>query len=167
MFKRYRRYPLKSKEATVLLKEASDKLKMDLCKVFGADVKVEHVDVDFGEIFLVNGVPALFRSEGRVFPTLFFGEFVASAPKVVVDMGAVPRICNGADVMAPGIVRFEGTFDRGDLTVVVDERHGKPIAVGETAYSSDEASRIKRGVIVKNVHFVGDKLWNALKTLRV
>lgn len=167
MFKGYRRYPLKSKEAMALLREASNKLKMDLDKVFGAYVKVEHVDMDFGELFLINGIPALFRNERGVLPTLFFEKFVAYAPKVVVDMGAVPHICNGADVMAPGIVRFEGNFDRGDLTVVVDEKHGKPIAIGEIAYSSEEAPRIKRGVIVKNVHFVGDKVWNALKTLRV
>lgn len=167
MFKGYRRYPLKSKETMVLLREVSGKLKMDLGKIFGADVKVEHVDMDFGEIFLVNGIPALFRNEGRVLPTLFFKEFVASAPKVVVDMGAVPHVCNGANVMAPGIVRFEGSFERGDLIVVVDEKHGKPIAVGEIAYSSEEAPRIKHGVIVKNVHFVGDKVWNALKTMSV
>ncbi len=165
MSKKYRRYFLKAKEAKALLKEASEKLKISLEKNFGSNARIELVETDFGEIFLINGKPLIFKTEGSVFPTLVFTELLASAPKVVVDMGAVPHVCNGADVMAPGVFRFEGGFKKGDLVFVVDEKHGKPIAVGETAYSDAEATKVKRGVVVKNIHFVGDKIWDSLKEL--
>ncbi|MEM2911855.1 MAG: RNA-binding protein [Candidatus Bathyarchaeia archaeon] len=163
MSKKYRRYFLKAKEAKSLLKEASEKLKISLEKNLSSDTRIELVETDFGEIFLVNGKPLFFKTEGNIFPTLVFTELLASTPKVVVDMGAVPHVCNGADVMAPGVVRFEGNFDKGDLIFVVDEKHGKPIAVGKTEYSDAEVKEIRRGVVVKNIHFVGDKIWNSLK----
>lgn len=165
MSKKYKRYFLKAKEAKALLKEASAKLKISLEKILGNNVRIELMETDFGAIFLIDGKPLLFKTEGKVFPTLAFTEFSASAPKVVVDMGAVPHVCNGADVMAPGIVRFEGNFNKGDLVFVVDEKHGKPIALGEIAYNDAEAVKIKHGAVVKNIHFVGDKIWNSLKGL--
>jgi PUA domain protein len=165
MSKKFKRYFLKAKEARVILREASANLKINLEKEFGADAKIELVEIDFGEFFLINGKPLLFKIEGNILPTLIFKEVLASAPRVVVDMGAVPHICNGADVMAPGVVRFEGSFSKGDLVFVVDEKYGKPIAVGEIAYSNTEAAEIKHGAVVKNLHFVGDKIWNYLKKI--
>ncbi|MEM2937044.1 MAG: RNA-binding protein [Candidatus Bathyarchaeia archaeon] len=163
MSKKYKRYFLKAKEARAILREMSAKLKINLEKEFGADAKIELVQTDFGEFFLINGKPLLFKTEGNILPTLIFKELLASAPKVVVDMGAIPHVCNGADVMAPGVVRFEGSFSKGDLVFVVDEKHGKPIAVGEIAYSNAEIVKVKHGAVVKNLHFVGDKIWNYLR----
>lgn len=166
MSKKYKRYFLKAKEAKTLLKEASEKLKTSLEKNFGTDVRIELAETDFGEIILINGSPLLFKAKGNVYPTLIFNELLGSTPKVVVDMGAVPHVCNGADVMAPGVIRFEGNFDKGDLVFVVDEKHGKPIAVGTIAHSDVEAVKIKHGAVVKNIHFVGDKIWNSLKEFK-
>ncbi|MBM4401516.1 MAG: RNA-binding protein, partial [Crenarchaeota archaeon] len=101
----------------------------------------------------------------RVLPTLLFQDFAARAPKVVVDMRAVPYVCKGADVMAPGIVRVEGEFGKGDLVLVVDEKHGKALALGESLYDSETARSTKQGAVVKNFHFVSDKIWNFVKTL--
>ena len=165
MSKKYKRYFLKEREAKAILNEASEKLKVDLEKVFRSKVEVELVKMDFGEVFLLNGKPSLFKIGEQLYPTLLFGEIFESAPKVVVDMGAVRYICNGANVMAPGIVRFEGGFRKGDLVFVVDEKYGKPIAVGEVFYDNVDAVNVKQGVVVKNVHFVGDKIWKSLKEL--
>ncbi|MCS7125009.1 MAG: DUF1947 domain-containing protein [Candidatus Bathyarchaeota archaeon] len=158
-----KRHFLKEKEAKNLLKEASEKMKIDLEKVIGSDVRVEYVETSFGEVFLINGKPAIFKIGERLYPTLFFEEAFALMSKVVVDMGAVRHICNGANVMAPGIVRFEGAFKRGDLVLVVDEKYGKPLAVGEIAYDSDEITHVRQGVVVNTVHFVSDKIWNYLR----
>ncbi|MCK4424321.1 RNA-binding protein, partial [Candidatus Bathyarchaeota archaeon] len=128
-------------------------------------VDVELVETDFAEVFLINGRPLLVKAGNAFFPTLVFNEFFALAPKVVVDMGAVPHVCNGADVMAPGIIRFEGEFKDGDLVFVVDERHGKLLAVGEAVYDVDVAKTVRRGMVVKNIHFVGDNVWNFMKKL--
>jgi PUA domain protein len=156
---------LKSKEAKALLNKASEKLKIDLGTVVDTKANIEVVEADFGEVFLINGKPLLFRAGAEVFPTLFFKEISGRVPKVVVDMGAVPYVCNGADIMAPGIVRVEGEFSKGAIVLVVDEKHGKPLALGEILYDAAEAMNIKQGVVVKSVHYVSDKTWNFAKTL--
>ena len=48
-------------------------------------------------------------------------------------MGAVPYVCKGATIMAPGIVRIEGDFSMGELVVVVDMKFGKALGIGETS----------------------------------
>jgi len=165
MPEKFRRYFLRAKEAKALLNKTSEKLGVDLEQMFRAKVNVEVVETEFAEIYLINGKPLLVKAGEIVFPTLVFSEFFALAPKVVVDMGAVSHVCNGANVMAPGIRRFEGEFREDDFVFVVDEKHGKPIAVGETIYNVEEAKNIRQGVVVKNIHFVGDKIWNFMKKL--
>ncbi len=165
MSKKYRRHFLKAKEAKSLLSKASKKLKVDLEQIFNVKVNMELVETDFAEILLINGKPLLVKAGESIFPILIFNKLFALMPKVVVDMGAIPHVCNGANVMAPGIVRFEGKFRNGDFVIVVDERHGKPIAMGEVIYDVDAAKKTTQGVVVKNIHFVGDKIWNFAKKL--
>jgi PUA-domain protein len=162
---KHRRYALKSKQAKLILHEVSERLKVNLDALFGSKANVEVVDADVGEIYLVNGNPLFFKAGERVLPTLLFQDFALRAPKIVVDMGAVPYVCNGADVMAPGIVRVEGEFGKGDLVLVVDEKHGKPLALGESLYDSENVRNTKQDAVVKSVHFVSDKIWNFVKTL--
>jgi len=166
MPRKYRRYFLKTKEVKSILSEASEKLKVDFNRIFKRKVDMELVETDFAEIFLVNGKPLFVRIEEKILPTLVFDELSALTPKVVVDLGAVPHVCSGANVMAPGIVRFEGEFKKSDLVFVVDEKHGKTIAIGEAAYDFDAAKKATRGIVVKNIHFVGDKIWNFIKKLK-
>jgi PUA domain protein len=167
MSERFRRYFIKAKNAQILLREASQTLKIELEEIFKSKPDIEVAETDFANIYLINGKPLLAKVEGKILPTLLFNELSNLLSKVVVNMGAVPRVCNGADVMAPGIVRFEGKFQKGDFVLVVDEKHGKPIAVGKIIYDSDEAEKIKRGPVVKNFHFVGDKIWNFIKRFEV
>jgi PUA-domain protein len=160
-----RRYSVKSKEAKQILNEVSERLKVNLEHRFGSKVNIEVTEANIGKIYLVNGKPWFFKVGERLLPTLLFPEFVSQAPKIVVDMGAVPYVCNGADVMAPGIVRVEGEFGKGDLVLVVDEKHGKPLALGESVYDMESARNTKQGAVVKTLHFVSDKIWNLAKTL--
>ena len=160
---RFQRHSLKSKEAKTILREVSERLKIDLEESFDHKVNVEIVEADTGQIILVNRKPLLFRSDGQVFPTLFFKEFMERVPKIVVDMGAVPYVCKGADIMAPGVVRIEGEFGKGDFVVVVDINHQKPLALGESICDSDNARATKKGALAKNVHYVSDKIWDLAK----
>jgi PUA-domain protein len=162
---KHRRYALKSKQAKQLLKEVSKRLKVNMEALFGSKTNVEVVVADVGNIYLVNGKPLFFTVKKEVLPTLLFQDFIFHAPKIVVDMGAVPYVCNGADVMAPGIVRVEGEFGKGDLVLVVDEKHGKPLALGLSLNDAENVKKTKQGAVVKNVHFVSDKIWNFAKTL--
>jgi PUA domain protein len=165
MTQKYRRHFLKEKDKKTLLRDVSERLNANLEDIFKAKANIEVVETEFAEIFLINGKPLLAKAEGRAFPTLMFNEVFSFAPKVVVDMGAVPHVCNGANIMAPGIVCFDGEFRKGDYVLIVDERHRKPIAVGEVLYDAAEAKNVKQGVVVKNMHFVGDKIWSLIKKL--
>ncbi len=156
-----RRYPLKAKEAKQIIEQTNQTLKLS----FDRDATVEVVESDVGEIYLIGGKPLLFKSGNRVLPTLLFNEFTSKAPKIVVDMGAIPYVCKGATVMAPGIVRYEGEFGAGDLILVVDMKHGKALAIGEVLIDSATARATKKGPIVKTLHFVSDKIWDYIKTL--
>lgn len=156
-----RRFPLKAKEAKQLIEQANQTLKLSLEK----DSTVEVVESEVGEVYLIEGKPILFKSANRVIPTLLFSEFTSKAPKVVVDMGAIPYVCKGATVMAPGIVRYEGDFAVGDLVLVVDMKHGKALAVGEVLMDSATARATKKGPVVKTLHYVSDKIWDYIKTI--
>jgi PUA-domain protein len=165
MPERFRRFFLKEKESKGVLGEASKRFKVDLQQIFKDKPRVEAVETEFAEIFLINGRPIMARTEGTVYPTLTFKEFFDRAPKIVVDMGAVPYVCKGANIMAPGIRRFEGEFSKGDFVCVIDEKHGKPLAIGEALYSVEEAKNVKQGIVLKNAHFVGDRTWDLMKQL--
>jgi len=165
MSAKHRRYFLKAKESKELLDKASRSIKIDLQQILKDKVNVEVIQTESIELFLINGKPVLAKTQGNFFPTLTFREFLDLAPRVTVDMGAVPHICKGANVMAPGIRHFSGEFRKGDLVLITDEKHGKPIAVGESIYDAEQARNTKQGVIIKNIHYVGDKTWNSLKQL--
>jgi PUA-domain protein len=160
-----RRYPLKTKEAKQIIEEASRTLRLDLDALFGSKATVEIVESDVGLIYIIGGKPVLYRAGERVLPTLVFNEFTAKAPKITVDMGAVPYVCKGADVMAPGIVRVEGEFKSGDFVIIVDMKYGKTLAVGTSLMDAETARNTKKGPVVKTLHYVSDKIWDYIKTL--
>jgi len=159
-----RRYPLKTKEAKQILEKASKKLRLDLDQLFGTKA-IEVVESDVGEIYLIDGKPVLYKAGDVILPTLLFGEFVSNAPKIVVDMGAIPYVCKGATVMAPGIVRIEGEFGKGDIVIVMDMKHGKALALGESLLDADVAKTTKKGPVIKTLHYVSDKIWEYIKNL--
>jgi PUA-domain protein len=162
---KHKRYFLRAKESKVLLGQASKRLKVDLAQILGHKVNLEIVETADVEIFVVDMKPILVKTAENIFPTLVFKEFFELAPKVIVDMGAVVYVCKGANVMAPGIRGFEGDFGKGDLVLVVDEKHGRPIAVGEIIYDAQEVGNVKQGVVVKSLHFVGDGIWDLVKEI--
>jgi PUA domain protein len=163
MSEKFRRYFLKDKDAKAFTDKAKERLGVFLEQILKTKANIELIQTEFAEIYLINGKPLMAKAMEGFFPTLVFREFVLSAPKVFVDMGAIPHVCNGANVMAPGIVRFEGQFRKGDFVVILDERHGKTLAIGEIVYDVDEARKVKHGIIVKNIHFVGDRIWGFLR----
>jgi PUA-domain protein len=165
MPERHRRYFLKEKESKDLLERASQRFKIGLKQVLGEKISIEAVETEFGKIYLINGKPMLIMTEVSLHPTLVSKELFDVSPKIIVDMGAVPFVCKGANIMAPGIKRFEGSFAKGDLVFVIDEKHGKTLALGEAAYDVEEAKNTKKGIVVKNIHYVGDNIWKLIKDL--
>jgi PUA domain protein len=163
MPKKCRKYTMKSKDGKKFLLEVSNKLGIDIENLFGAKTRIEVNETETADLFIVDGLALLARQDEALFFTLNFEDIFPSVPKIVVDMGAVPYVCKGADVMSPGIRSIKDDFEQGDLVIVVDERHGKALAVGSALYSSDEMKTIDRGKTIKTLHYVGDKLWDHIK----
>jgi PUA-domain protein len=162
--KKLPRCSLRSKDAKKLVQEVSEKYGINVEQFLENKIRVESCQIDIFTVFLLNGKPLLAKSDDTVFFTLFFEQVFSLFPKVIVDMGAVPYICKGADVMAPGIRKIQGEFNQNGLLLIVDERYGKPLAVGLALLDSEEMKNTPRGKVIKTLHYVGDKLWNNLKS---
>jgi PUA domain protein len=79
---------------------------------------------------------------------------------VVVDMGAVKFVIKGADIMSPGITDADPNIKEGDLVIIVDETHRKPLATGRSLISGHDMVENSEGKAVKTIHHIGDKLWD-------
>lgn len=122
---------------------------------------VEYVCDGEMEIALVNGTVGFFYKDGKTYPALkFVHGKEALFKKVVVDMGAVKFVCSGADVMRPGVKSIDDGIVKDDVVIVVDERHGKALAVGVALFNATEMKGMTSGKVVKNLHWVGDQVWN-------
>lgn len=79
---------------------------------------------------------------------------------VTVDMGAVKFVVNGADIMRPGITDCDSEIEKDESVVIVDENNKKPLAVGIALFSGVDLLNEKSGKVIKNLHWVGDTIWN-------
>lgn len=161
------RHSLKSSEKKALIKRVSEAFNVDIKSVLGEEMEIEIAELREKKVLIIviNGRPLLVETDGDLIPTLFFGELMERLPKIFVDMGAIPHICNGADIMAPGIVKVDGKFKEGDLVVVLDERHNKAIAVAKALVSSEKLRSLKKGKVLKNIHYIGDPIWKTIREI--
>jgi PUA domain protein len=158
-----KRHFLREKEAKQLLAQIQQQAQIDIKSLVGE--RVEFAETEIATIYLINNKPLFAKKDAVIFPTLGFDDVTKLLPKIVVNMGAVPHVCNGADIMAPGVVEVNGTFGKDSFVIIVDEQHKKPLATGTALYDSKEIKTLKHGKIVKNMHHVGDKLWYLLRKL--
>jgi len=144
-----------------LKRKTAKKLVEELSSVFGEieAEKVESAMLEEVNVYLLDDVVEFVRDGDALYPYLG-GSHVDGLPRVVVDMGAIPYVCNGADVMAPGITDMD-SFEVGDLVVVRDVAHGKALAVGKALKSSSDIEASRKGKVIENLHYVGDSLWKA------
>jgi len=159
-----RRQALREKEATRLLGEFFKKLKTDIRELLDAKKpRIETAETSNAKIVFIDGKPLIASLRDLMIPTLLFEKALKLLPKITVNMGAVPHICNGADLMAPGIVKIEANFNVSDLVLIVDEQHHKPLAIVTALVDSQTARTLQHGKVAKSIHYVGDSLWNQLK----
>ena len=137
----------------------------EINSVLGATSFDENDVVDMAEapdfdLVYVNGKVLAFVVKGRPFLTVR-GLLAYRATKryVSVDMGAIRFVYNGADVMGPGIVEADQSFSEGDLVWVRDVKNQQPLAVGRAVVGPAVMASKVKGVAVKSIHHVGDKLW--------
>ena len=65
-----------------------------------------------------------------------------SAGKIFIDRGASHALNNGKSLLAAGVVKIEGTFEKGENVLVVDENN-KSLARGLSSFASAEINKIK------------------------
>ena len=122
-----RKVALRSKYVKEILREYNEKYDEEF-----SGRRIEKVIIDNQTLFLIDGNPLILIVDGMMVPTLVNTTVLKKIPMITVDMGAVPYICNGADIMIPGIRNASLPIESGVIVVIADERHHKPIAVGIT-----------------------------------
>jgi predicted RNA-binding protein (TIGR00451 family) len=127
--------------------------------------QVDCQEPEGGVVFVrVEGLEFV-EAGGRFIPFLGSQATMALFPSVTVDQGAIKFLLNGADVMRPGVRRFDDWGEAGKLVVVKEEGKGRAIAVGTSSVTSDEAKGMTKGSCVRSLHHVGDRFWSLHRAL--
>ncbi len=136
--------------------------------------KKDVVEVVDDSLLFVNNKLAFIKGENGYFPFLkFLRENNLKMPKISVDEGAVRFVVKGADIMRPGIVGIEkygeeqgrecgeghGKEHGKEYVCIVDDKNRQPLAIGLPFLTYEEMVSAKSGKVIKNVHYVGDRLW--------
>jgi PUA-domain protein len=145
-----KRTTLKSKDLNKLLPEFNVTIS-----------KKDHVQIieDKYKIILINNQPSFFYYQDKILPTLKYLQSHAVLKIIVVDMGAVKFVINGADIMRPGITNINQSIDKNEFIVIVDENNHKPLAIGKALFSGQQMHDMTAGKVIQNIHYVGDELW--------
>ena len=88
---------LKDKEVRQLIKEFTERYPASEPTLKSAKV-FEELSVDGNSVFFVDGKPLILRTKTELLPSLKFEELINTLPKIVVDMGAVSHVVNGAQI---------------------------------------------------------------------
>lgn len=154
------RKSIRRKKATEIISMSN--LKLDLSKI-GKVKKAETIEVRDLNLLLINEVPLLlYTSDCSVFFPFIESVDFFDCPSVIVDRGALPHILKGADVMIPGIISLE-EFRRNEIIYIKAEGVNRVVAIGRALMSSKEIVELSKGKAVKNLHYIGDKIWKVVK----
>lgn len=152
------RYRLKIKD----IKKFQNELKNTFDSVFfNEKSSVETGDIEGIRIIFVDDEPVFMIYKNRIVFTLQgLYKYKPREKFVVIDMGAVKFVTNGADVMAPGIVDADKDINENDQVWICDEKHHKPLAVGIAIMTGEQMMSERQGKAINVIHYVGDRLWN-------
>jgi len=143
-----------------VFKEISSQWKIDLPKI--KNLKFHYLDDD---VIIITGVGLKAIKIGDSYlPFLTEIEILKKFPYVMVDMGAVKFMCNGANVMRPGITNYT-KFEKDSVVCIIEESQNKFLAVGKSCVISTDMESMSKGEIVKNMHYISDKYWESGKIL--
>ena len=147
-------------ETDDLLKQVSAQWKIQIPKA--KNLKMYRI-MDNVQIFTAKDIMIL-QIEETYLPFLSHTSLLEKFPHVLVDMGAVKFMCNGANVMRPGITSYS-EFDKEQVVCVIEESQHKFLAVGKSLVRSSELETMEKGEVVKNMHYISDKYWEIGKTI--
>jgi len=148
-------------ESSSILTEISIQWKIDIPKIKNLEVHniTNNVQILTGKEFIV------LKLDETYIPFLTGIQILEKFPYVMVDMGAVKFMCNGANVMRPGIKNYS-EFEQGQIVCVVEESQKKFLSVGKALVSSSKLDMMKKGIVLKNLHYISDEFWEIGKTIK-
>jgi PUA domain protein len=150
------RHHLRSDEVSAIQDTLADRLGIDVAA--DALELAELADEDF-DVGLVDGEALVWYPEDEPFLTVRGANaFEPTKYLVTVDAGAISFVSDGADVMRPGITEADPAIEAGDLVIVVEESHGKALAVGRALTDGSDMVG-EAGKVVESLHHVGDELY--------
>ena len=153
---------LLSKSTTAeTLEKISSQWSIELPKV--KTLTIHEIDDD-ASLITGDGFSAIKLGETYI-PFLSEAGLLERFPKIVVDMGAVKFVCDGATVMRPGVKNYS-EFEEDQIVCVVEESRNKFLAVGRSLVSSKEMGTMAKGEVVKNLHYVSDRFWESAKEIK-
>ncbi len=155
-------YVLSKKETDKVLKTLiRNWVNIDIPKI--KNIKIFEIE-DKKSILVIDSIIAVSVSDDLMIPFLGKSDILDSFSSVIVDSGSVKFICNGAKILRPGIIKFDN-FNKNDIVAVKEEKFKKYLAVGTALEDSSTAEKLQKGPIINNLHFIGDKFWNAFKEI--
>lgn len=111
------------------------------------------------DVVLVDGDPDVLYYEDEPFLSVRGANSHSPAEGVVtVDAGAISFVSDGADVMRPGITDTNEGIETDELVVIIEESHGKALAVGRALVDGDEMLG-DSGKVIESLHHVGDDIY--------
>ena len=143
------------------LEKISSQWSIELPKV--KTLTIHEIDDD-ASLITGDGFSAIKLGEAYI-PFLSETGLLERFPKIVVDMGAVKFVCNGATVMRPGVKNYS-EFEKDQIVCVVEESRNKFLAIGRSLVSSKDMITMTKGEVVKNLHYVSDRFWEAAKEIK-
>ena len=154
-------HPLSKSDSNEVISKISSQWNIELPKL---KTLILH-EIDDTTSLITSENFTVIRIDEMYIPFLSEASLLERFPTVVVDAGAIKFVCNGANVMRPGIKRHS-EFKKDDLVCIVEETHNKFLAVGKAMVSSDEMKNITKGEVVKNLHYISDKYWESAKLIK-
>ncbi|MEM0003472.1 MAG: DUF1947 domain-containing protein [Thermoproteota archaeon] len=150
-----KRIPIRRKEAKKILEDAKQK---GITFSFEKFNLAEIVELQEEKLLLIDANPTLIIfNDGKIIPHMLSLGKTTKCPAVMIDENAVNPVLNGADVMMPGIVKFN-SFKKDDA-VAIFSKELMLIAVGAALVSSSEIVTGGKGKVIKNLHRKGDRLY--------
>lgn len=128
--------------------------------------QVDIIEPEDGATFLVVDGRYTFVKQGESFVPYVGSQAVLDLlPSARIDDGAIKYILKGADVMRPGIVKYDEWGEKDRLVVVRDDAKGRGLAVGLSLVGSSDMPTLTKGMCIKNLHHAGDRFWTSYKKI--
>jgi len=153
------RHILGKKDITNIIKKTKEQ--------FDYDINFEKSTFESGifddkKLIFIDEVPCFVEENKNYYFTMFgINKFKLKNNFVIVDMGAVKFVINGADIMTPGIVDADPNIKEGDQVWICDQRNKKILATGIALIDGEMMKTSNKGKAIKSRFYVGDLIWNS------